>query len=179
MNEFKVTVNQDVIGTVQQVAEQDGQYGTNYRITVVDDQGHQGTILEQKARVDRELQHRSINRDLLIGRRCRFWKKPMEPGSSKGYFSIDLLDAQRVSPPSNNIAGAVQTITQKAEAHLPGWLDKENKEAQIKERARQDFEWAWNTAKAIMGEDIEVVSNVQAVQAAAVGLTIRLEHERR
>jgi len=186
--EFKITTAQSLSGVVQLLEDFTGSYGPSYKIAV-DVDGDVFNFIEKKERVDKALQDVSLNRETVIGRSVKFWKRPMPEDPKKGYLNVDLLDTgrQAIKPPFVPKAAVVtpEQLAKSAET-LPAWLDKDAKEGQIKETARADLDWAWNVAWGIMAPKIEGSGAmmgdpmvIQATQAAAVALAIRLEHARR
>ena len=183
MEEFKVTPTASITGVVLKVEDFVGSYGPSYKVQLDTGAGH-FSVLDQKTRFDKQFQEKGVSRDSIVGRTIKIWKRPMPDDPKKGYLNVDLMDTGRAANPVAPPQTPASTGSQPG--HLPGWLDKENKEAQIKEQARADLDWAWNVAWGIMAPKIEGIGGamgdsltIQAVQAAAIGLVIRLEHERR
>ena len=183
VTEHKVTVDTPITGVVQKLEDHVGSYGPSYKITL-DTGAGVFTVLDKKERFDKAFKDISLSRDTVVGRTIKVWKRPMAEDPKKGYLNIDLMDTGRaanpIAPPPASSPGATAS-TGAQPTQLPGWLDKEAKEGQIKERARADFDWAWNVAWGIMAPKIEGVGSsmgdpmvVQATQAAAIGLVIRL-----
>jgi hypothetical protein len=132
-----------------------------------------------------------LTKETAVGKVLKFWKKPMPDDPTKGYLNISHAGVgERVAPPPapvkpvNNLA-----LTPPAETKLPDWLEPEVAEIKHREQAKDDLTWAWNTAWGIMepklngyglvkSGDCDALA-VQAVQAAAVALVIRLEHTRK
>jgi len=172
---FKVTPTDEITGVVQKVEDFAGKYGPSYNITVDPGDGYPKVVTEKKEKVDGLVLKLGLNRDTMIGRTLRFWKRPLEDDPSKGYLNIDLIDAPRVMGPPT-------TGPQKP---MPVSEDPDEKETRIKAQAKSDLDWAWNTAYTVMSPKINGMDLgndplvVQALQAAAVGLMIRLEHARR
>ena len=186
MTDFlKVTVDHPIQGVVENIAETVGKYGPNYDITL--NLGTStGVCTELKERVDKQLGMIGLNRDTAKGKLLKLWKKPMPDDPTKGYFNISFVGAERVAPPQaapvNNLALAP------VDPPIPTWLEPEVLDIKHKEQAKEDLTWAWNVAWGIMepklngyglvkAGDCDALA-VQAVQAAAVALVIRLEHMR-
>lgn len=186
---FKVTVEQSIIGVVQRLDPFDGKFGPSYGIDLDTGAGVYH-VIEGKAQVDRQLTRIGLGPDTVIGRTIKMWKRPMDEDPTRGYLNIDLMDAPRVQPPSatptkpaSPAAAVAKPANQEA---VPDWLVPETKEAKIKQQAEDDATWCWNKAWHVMQPKIEGAGGVmsdpmtlQAVQAMAVGLMIRLEHARR
>lgn len=195
---FKITPSQSLVGKVVGLEEFTGTYGPSYNMDL-ETGGQHFRVTETKDKINSQLQKAGLNYQTVIGRTIKLWKRPMPDNPTKGYLNIDLMDTGRgagydagplVPPQGGPLSGAigrvVGNIAPPQTEPLPAWLDKDAKEGQIKELARADFEWAWHTAWGIMNAKVEDSGSamgdplvVQAVQSAAIGLMIRLEHARR
>ena len=183
--EFKVTPSQSITGVVLSVEDFVGSYGPSYKVHLDTGAGH-FSVLDQKTRFDKQFQEKGVSRDSIVGRTIKIWKRPMPDDPKKGYLNVDLMDTGRAANPVAASAQTPQPVRAQQPDQLPGWLNPEAKDAQIKEQARSDFDWAWNVAWGIMAPKVEGSQSamgdpmvIQAVQSAAIGLVIRLEHERK
>lgn len=186
---LKITPEQALTGVILKAEPFEGKFGPSYGFDIDSGAGIYH-VIEGKTQVDRQLVRIGLNIETMIGRTLKFWKKPMEEDPLRGYLNIDLMDAPRGERPSDKPAFVPPkeptAPPRPADPPIPVWLEPETRDQRIKQQAEDDLLWCWNKAWSIMAPKIEGAGGamadpmtIQAVQAAAVGMMIRLEHARK
>ncbi len=191
---FKITPQQNLVGTVVSIEDFAGPYGPSYNVDV-DSGGTIFRVTEKREKIDEQFLKIGLNRQTAIGRVLNFWKKPMADDPKKGYLNIDAMDTGRAPIGTGPLAAAAATVvghiggntvatTPAATNAVPAWLDPEARAAQAREQMRSDLTFGWKTALEIMGPFIEKniglgdPTCLQPLQAMAVAIAIRLEKAR-
>jgi hypothetical protein len=106
---FKVTLEEDVVGTVEEFEEWTGDYGVNYSVVVFGGRG-MVKLLEKKETFERQLKRLGLDIQSAMDQRVnlRFYRSP---GSAPGktWFNIARADATNTLQPAKAAAPAPST----------------------------------------------------------------------
>jgi hypothetical protein len=169
----KVTPQQSVSGVLDSFKEFVGDYGPSYRFYVETEEGLV-TFVEKKEKADEQFAKLSVSIEQAVGLSYRFWKKPTEPGSTKGYFNISEWSPGRPRASTNVPRPAPKPV--RRDPPLPPELQEfgegQDKAASARRSYAENLDWVLKNVVPKLTE-LQIPCDLPGVNSAVATLMIQ------